>query len=195
MRRLLFGLLVLLGCAHAPEPTVAAVSKPATNAGRYFPLAVGNRWSYHGTGAAAASVEVVEIRGVKDGKYADSRGRLLWVSPDGLRDQSRVILRSPVETGRTWSVVLGPDSVEHWRINSVDRPCAVPAGHFPDCVEVESRVAAAAGAELVNHITFAAGVGMVQIRTALLRNGVETPQTELVLTSFEVAPTRQPPTG
>jgi hypothetical protein len=46
----------------------------------------------------------------------------------------------------------------------------------------------------LNRITFAAGVGMVKIQTTLLRNGVETPQTELLLTAYEVAPVR-PPSG
>jgi hypothetical protein len=187
--------LALSACAHAPEaqpvPVVRAASA-ATNPARYFPLAVGNHWTYRATGGDAGAVEEVHIQGVHDGQYSDNRGRLLWVSSDGLRDQSRVILRSPVEVGRSWSVVLGPDSVEHWRIDSVSQPCAAPAGRFQDCVEVESRISPAAGIELVNRITFAAGVGMVRIRTTLLRDGVETPQTELLLTAFEVAPVRSP---
>ncbi len=182
----------LLGCAHPASAPAPTPSSPG--AARYFPLAVGNRWSYR-SGADASAVEVVEIRSVKDGHYADNRGRLLWVSPDGLRDQSRVILRSPVEAGRTWTVVLGPDSAEHWRITSVGSPCTSPAGQFPDCVEVESRVAAAEGVQLVNRITFAAGVGMVRIRTSLLRQGAEVPQTDLLLTAYEVAPVRPPPKG
>ena len=182
--------LGLLACAHSAQPSTAAPAGP----GHYFPLAVGNRWSYRTSGSGAA-VEVVEIRGVKDGQYQDNKGRLLWVSPDGLRDQSRVLLRAPVETGRTWTVVLGPDSVEHWRIASVGTPCAAPAGKFPDCVEVESRVSPADGVQLLNHLTFAAGVGIVRIRTTLVRNGVETPQTELLLTAYEVAPERSLPAG
>ncbi|MGO8970173.1 MAG: hypothetical protein ACLQDQ_11465 [Myxococcaceae bacterium] len=183
----------LLACAH--EATPLPVTPPPTSAARYFPLAVGNRWSYRATTGGSNAVEVVEIRGVQDGQYSDNKGRLLWVSPDGLRDQSRVILRSPVETGRSWTVVLGPDSMEHWRINSVGTPCNAPAGSFPDCVQVESRVSPAQDVQLVNRITFAAGVGVVSIRTTLLRNGVETPQTELLLTAYEVAPLRAPPTG
>jgi hypothetical protein len=186
-------LFLLLGCAHGTDSAPAAAPPPT--AGRYFPLAVGNRWSYRATGGSSSPVETVEIRGVKDGKYTDSTGRLLWVTTDGLRDQSRVILRSPVETGRSWTVVLGPDSMEHWRINSVGKPCTAPAGRFTDCVEVESKISPASGVELVNRITFAAGVGMVRIRTTLLRNGAETPQTELLLTDYEVAPPRPPPTG
>jgi hypothetical protein len=196
----LLGLLALgpVACAHTPEaatpPPTPAVSA-AANAARYFPLAVGNRWTYTATGGGTSAVEEVQIRGVQDGQYADNRGRLLWVSADGLRDQSRVILRSPVESGRSWSVVLGPDSVEHWRIDSVGQPCSTPAGSFTDCVEVKSSIHPKPDVELVNHITFAAGVGMVRIRTTVLRNGVETPQTELLLTAYEVAPVRPPPSG
>jgi len=189
--RLLGWSLALVACAHPPAPAEA----PGTSPARYFPLAVGNRWSYRATGGGAETVEQVEIRGVKDGQYQDNRGRTFWVSPDGLRDQSRVLLRGPVEAGRTWTVRLGPDAVEHWRIVSVAEPCSVPAGRFADCVQVESRTAAAGGAELVNRITFAAQVGIVQIRTALVRGKTETPQTDLVLTAYEVAPARPRPSS
>jgi len=181
----------LLACAHAPPPDVPPPTSPA----RYFPLAVGNKWSYRATGAGEAAVEEVEILGVQDGQYRDSRGRLFWVSQDGLRDQSRVLLRAPVEAGRTWTVRLGPDAVEHWRIVSVGQPCSAPAGRFSDCIQVESRTAAAGGAELLNRITFAAEVGIVQIRTALVRGSRETPQTELVLTAYQVAPPRPRPSS
>lgn len=198
MRALLgLGVLGLCACAQLSEPSTAPPApSPAPalpTAGRYFPLAVGNHWSYRATGADA--VEEVEIRGVKDGQYSDNRGRLFWVSPDGVRDQSRVFLRFPVEAGRSWTVRLGPDSVESWRINWVGKPCTAPAGAFQDCVEVESRVSPAPDAELVNRITLAAGVGIVRIRTTLLRHGVETPQTELLLTAYTVAPVRPPPAG
>jgi hypothetical protein len=200
MRVRLLSVLALLAtaCAHTPEdgpPPAAAAAhlSAAANPARYFPLAVGNHWTYRTSGSA--TVEEVQIRGIQDGQYADNRGRLLWVNADGLRDQARVILRSPVAAGTTWQVVLGPDSVEHWRITSVGQPCAAPAGHFNECVEVESRIHPKPDVELVNRLTFAAGVGIVKIRTAVVRNGVETPQTELLLTAFDVAPVRPPPTG
>jgi hypothetical protein len=188
----------LAACAHAPEaapPAPAQAASAQTSPARYFPLAVGNHWTYRGTGGSAEAVEEVTIQSVQDGQYADNRGRVLWVSADGLRDQSRVILRSPLETGRSWTVVLGPDSVERWRILSVGKSCTAPAGHFADCVEVESRISPTVGAELVDRLTFAAGVGIIQVRTTLVRNGVETPQMELLLTAYEVAPLRPPPSG
>jgi hypothetical protein len=190
-------LLGLIACVHADTtaPAPAPAQSAQTGAARYFPLAVGNRWTYRATGGGTTAVEDVQIRSVQDGQYADNRGRLLWVSADGLRDQSRVILRTPVEAGRSWNVVLGPDSVEHWRIDSVGKVCSTPAGNFSDCVEVKSTINPKPDVELVNHITFAAGVGMVRIRTTVLHNGVETPQTDLVLTGYEVAPVRLPPSG
>ena len=189
MRALLAAaVLGLLGCAHGSGSDI-----PPTSAARYFPLAVGNRWSYQATGLGSDATEQVEIRGIKDGQYEDNRGRLLWVTADGLRDQSRYLLRAPVEAGRVWTVKLTPASVERWQITSVGKRCSAPAGQFEDCVEVESRTAAASGAELVDRITFAAGVGIVRVRTFLVRQGKETPQTELKLVSYQVAPQRPPP--
>jgi hypothetical protein len=66
----------------------------------------------------------------------------------------------------------------------------VPAGKFPDCVEVESRTIvdpSKPGRLLVNRVTFAAGVGIIRVRTALEEGSKSAPTAELVLTSFEVA--------
>ena len=76
---------------------------------------------------------------------------------------------------------------------SVHAPCETPAGHFPDCVVVESRASADPanpGRVLVNEVTFAAGVGIVRVRTELSEAQRTVPTAELVLTAFQVLPIR-----
>ena len=190
--------LGLLGCAHeaAPPPAPAAptaVAPALPESARYFPLAVGNRWTYEATYLGEKSTRPVEIVGFRDGSYVDKDGRTLRIDREGIRDQVRYLLHEPLNAGATWTSVIAPGSAEHYKIVSVHAPCQVPAGRFPDCIEVESRTLAdpkTPGRSLVNRVTFASGVGIVQVRTALEEGSKSAPTAELRLTAFEVAPQR-----
>jgi len=184
----------LLGCAHESPPPASAVGAPSAgkipDSARYFPLAVGNHWTYDATYLGERSTRRVEIVAFQDGNYIDNDKRAFRVDREGVRDQVRYLLREPLTEGATWTSVVAPGSAEHYRILSVRSPCEVPAGKFPDCVEVESRTLAdprTPGRLLVNRVTFAAGVGIVRVRTALEEGAKTAPTAELVLTSFEVA--------
>jgi hypothetical protein len=190
----------LLGCAHpstpSPAPTAADGSAPSgrmPESARYFPLAVGNHWTYEATYLGEKSTRRVEVVAFRDGSYVDRDGRALRVDREGIRDQVRYLLHEPLTAGATWTSVVAPGSAEHYRVLSVRAPCQAPAGRFEDCVEVESRTLAdpaTPGRLLVNRVTFAAGVGIVQVRTALEEGTRIAPTAELRLTAFEVAPAR-----
>jgi hypothetical protein len=108
-----------------------------------------------------------------------------------VRDQVRYLLHEPLSVGATWTSVVAPGSAEHYRIVSVRAPCEAPAGKFSDCLEVESRTLAdpkTPGRLLVNRVTFAAGVGIVRLRTALEEGTKSAPMAELLLSAFQVAP-------
>ena len=189
----------LLGCAHPAPTPQETTSAPALAAGqlpesaRYFPLAVGNRWTYEATYLGEKSTRPVEIVGFRDGSYVDKDGRTYRFDREGLRDQVRYMLHEPLNAGATWTSVIAPGSAEHYKILSVHAPCQVPAGRFPDCIEVESRTLAdpkTPDRVLVNRVTFASGVGIVQVRTALQEGPRSSPTAELRLTAFEVAPPR-----
>jgi hypothetical protein len=184
-----------LGCAHdsappAPGPSSkpAAAARGGSAAGRYFPLAVGNHWTYEATYLGERSTREVELVGFRDGSYVDRDGRALRVDGEGLRDQTRYLLHEPLVEGGTWTSVVAPGSAEHYRVLSAGVPCKVPAGSFPDCIEVESRNRADPTRTLVNTITFAAGVGIVRVRTELDEGGRLQPTAELRLTAYRVAP-------
>jgi hypothetical protein len=151
---------------------------------------VGNHWTYDATYLGQRSTRRVEMVAFRDGSYVDKDGRALKADREGVRDQVRYLLHEPLTVGATWTSVVAPGSAEHYRILSVRSPCEVPAGKFPDCVEVESRTIvdpSKPGRLLVNRVTFAAGVGIVRVRTALEEGAKSAPTAELVLTSFEVA--------
>ncbi|HEY1907760.1 MAG TPA: hypothetical protein VGG91_17060 [Myxococcaceae bacterium] len=188
----------LLGCAHSsPTPPETAPAAPAAGrlpeSARYFPLAVGNRWTYEASYLGEKSTRPVEIVAFRDGSYLDRDGRVYRLDHEGLRDQVRYLLHEPLNAGATWTSVIAPGSAEHYKILSVHAPCEVPAGRFPDCIEVESRTLAdpkTPGRSLVNRVTFASGVGIVQVRTTLEEGSRVAPTAELRLTAFEVAPPR-----
>ena len=188
-----WGMLGVLGCAHdaAPAPATAKATapRPPSAAARYFPLAVGNRWTYEATYLGERSTREVELVGFRDGSYLDKEGRALRVDSEGLRDQTRYLLHEPLVAGGTWTSVVAPGSAEHYRVVSVGAPCTAPAGSFPDCIEVESRNRADPKRTLVNTVTFAAGVGIVRVRTELDEGaGALKPTAELRLTAYQVAP-------
>jgi hypothetical protein len=133
----------------------------------------------------------VEVVAFRDGNYVDGDGRTLRVDREGVRDQVRYLLHEPLSVGATWTSVIAPGSAEHYKVLSVHAPCEAPAGKFPDCVEVESRTLAdprTPGRLLVNRVTFAAGVGIVRVRTALEEGTKSAPTAELLLTAYQVAP-------
>jgi hypothetical protein len=187
----------LVGCAHEtpPPPTTAATTGAAKvpDSARYFPLAVGNTWTYEATYLGERSTRRVEVVAFRDGNYVDGDGRTLRVDREGVRDQVRYLLHEPLSVGATWTSVVAPGSAEHYRIVSVHAPCEAPAGKFPDCLEVESRTLAdpkTPGRLLVNRVTFAAGVGIVRVRTVLEEGTKSAPTAELLLSAFQVAPAR-----
>jgi hypothetical protein len=191
-------LIAALGCAHPPAPAASAptsrtaTARPGAGAARYFPLAVGNRWSYEAIYLGERSTRDVELVGFRDGSYVDRQGRALRVDGEGLRDQTRYLLHEPLVEGGTWTSVVAPGSAEHYRVLSVGGRCTVPAGSFPDCIEVESRTRADASRTLVNTVTFAAGVGIVRVRTELDEGGRVKPTAELRLTAYQVVPPAAP---
>jgi hypothetical protein len=154
---------------------------------------VGNHWTYEATYLGERSTRKVELVAFRDGSYVDGDGRALKVDREGVRDQVRYLLHEPLTVGATLTSVIAPGSAEHYRVLSVRAPCDAPAGRFPDCVEVESRTTADPARPsrvLVNRVTFAAGVGIIRVRTALEEGPRSAPTAELRLTGFEVAPVR-----
>jgi hypothetical protein len=180
---------LLPACAKRVEstPGQAAASLEA-----YYPLAVGNRWTYALNGAADKPVEVSIVK-EEGGYFHDSRGSRLAHDAFGLRDgDKRYLLRGPLEVGRTWTSIVSVSSTERYRITATGVPCTVPAGEFQDCVEVEGRTRGAGERVLAVHYTFAPRVGLVRIETVLEEGKRQLPQVKLELASYALAAPRAP---
>jgi hypothetical protein len=181
--------LVITGCAKRVE--AEGESAPASDTvGAYYPLAVGNRWTYLVNGRADKPVDV-EILREADGYFVDSQGGQLRVDSFGVRDPKRYLLRGPIETGRSWTNVVSVSSTERYQIVQSGTPCESPAGTFQNCVRVEARNRVDQGTTIVGAWTYAPGVGMVRMELTAERDGRRVPQTWLELKSYKV----QPPQG
>ncbi|NBD12088.1 hypothetical protein [Corallococcus silvisoli] len=178
---LLAATLLGSGCARRVETD--ARPSPESIA-QYYPLAVGNQWTYRLDGRDDKPV-TVEIVKEQDGYFLDNQGGQLAVDGFGLRDPKRYLLRGPLEAGRGWNNVVSVSSTERYQLVQVGFACKVPAGSFSNCVSVEGRNRVDAQTTLVNTMTFAAGVGLVRVDVATEHEGKRVPQTELELISFK----------
>ncbi|HVP66191.1 MAG TPA: hypothetical protein VMT17_02895 [Anaeromyxobacteraceae bacterium] len=174
-------------CAHAGDlPTGASAPE---RPGRYFPLAVGNEWTYVDRSPQLAvgdarrrTVRIVSLD--RDGYYVDSARGALRAGRDCIEDRSRRILCTPFEVGRRWSSVVSVGSTEHYEIAGVGETVHVPAGTFEGCVRVRARTRAGPDAENVLEISYAPGVGPVRIETYAVVQGKVTPQVIGELASY-----------
>ncbi len=179
--------LVWGACAHGPELTAGPTASHPLES--YMPLAVGNRWVYGTTfqGQPQPDLEVLLVR-EEDGFFLDNRptpSRFRF-DAEGLRDgATRYVLKAPLSQGARWMSVADLKTVERYEIAAVERKVSVPAGVFQGCVTVRMEVRLDERRSMRNEMTFAPGVGMVDVRVSLLDGAKEIPQSRLVLKRFE----------
>ncbi|HLT29714.1 MAG TPA: hypothetical protein VK013_06710 [Myxococcaceae bacterium] len=183
-------LLSLTGCASTPRVDPAATVEAADDAhltphSHYYPLEVGNRWSYRIVGSSGG-LQTVELVGRQQDAFVDQQGGQLTVDEEGIHDGARYLLKAPVRSGTRWSNVISATATEHYRIISALAPCEVPAGRFDDCAVVEARQRVDDGVTLSNTMTFARGVGLVRVQVTAHTARGEIPQSELQLEDYDV---------
>jgi hypothetical protein len=187
------GLLLALasGCASAPAAPAgraASAAEPAT----YFPLAVGNSWTYLDQSPALPEASRGTTRTVrilertKDGFFRDDQRGELRAGPDCVRDRVRQLLCAPLEQGTRWTSTVSVSSSERYEVVATGERVATPAGTFQGCVRVRAHNRAAGGAENVLETTYAPGVGPIRIETYALVGGKASPQFRAVLAAYHL---------
>jgi len=181
VRKLALIALLLCSCRSGPQPG------PGTgeDATRYYPLAVGNSWTYllRGTGKQ----ETVSIVG-RDGAWFldDHRGRLRY-EKDGVRDADRYLLRTPLSAGAKWSAVENL-VVQRFEVVSMDANAVTQAGTFTRCAVVRNEQPLGKRGKFVTEWTYAKDVGLVQLVTSTVdAQGREQEQTRLQLVAYRLA--------
>jgi hypothetical protein len=189
--RLASGLVaaLALACARAPStPPSARATAPAD----YFPLAVGNEWTYVDESPAlppdrrGAGRTVRILERTRDGFFRDNERGELRADAECLRDRVRRLPCAPLEVGKSWSSVVSVSSTERYEIAAVGEAVTTPAGTFPGGVRVRAHNRASATTDHVLEITYAPGVGPVRIETFVVVEGKVTPQVRAVLRSYRI---------
>jgi hypothetical protein len=166
---------------------------------RYYPLALGNVWTYRVRRISPkAGDSVVEWRVTHADRnvyqvwprpmQSDDEAMELAVTPDGIKEISSgtLILKFPVRAGDTWAVGQQKNgaSMRTFRVLSADQPCSVDSLNVPDCVVIEDEVSAA-GLKTVT--TYAPDVGPVLYRYYQKQAGKESLVQTVTLTSHKFA--------
>lgn len=174
-------LLVVCACKGGPQAAPGGGGEDATI---YYPLAVGNSWTYSVRGSDRQ--ETIQIVG-RDGPWFidDHRGRLRYES-DGVRDADRYLLRTPLAAGAKWSAV---DNlvVQRFEVVSMDASAVTRAGTFTRCAVVRNEQPLGKGGKFVTEWTYARRVGLVQLVTSTVdAQGRQQEQTRLQLVAYRV---------
>jgi len=182
----LSALVALGGCAGEKAAARAPAGSPAPS--DYFPLAVGNSWTFLDSspqqrGPARRTVRI--LRRDADGYFVDDQRGALRADRDCLHDRARRLLCRPIAQGTTWSSVVGPSATERYEIAAVGETVSVPAGTFHGCVRVRSEIRAGQ-VEAVSELTYAPGVGPVRLETFSVVKGVVEPQVKGALLAYDL---------
>ncbi len=176
---------LLCGCAAAPpQRTTSAAAAPAD----YFPLAVGNTWTFLDRSPQQAEPVRRTVRIVArdaQGYFVDDSRGALRADPDCLHDRARRLLCAPIRPGATWSSVVGPSATERYQIAAAGETVTVPAGTFQGCVRVRSQIRAGK-VDAVAELTYAPNVGPVRLETFAVVDGVAVPQVRGELESYHL---------
>ncbi len=187
-------LALAAACTHAPSASSPARRGPAAGAAPadYFPLAVGNAWTYVDESPALPPGSRGEPRTVRilertaDGYFRDNERGELRADQDCVHDRLRRLLCAPLEKGAAWASVVSVSSTERFEIAAVDETVGTPAGTFGGCVRVRAHNRATPTTAQVLEITYAPGVGPVRIETFAVVDGKVSPQVRALLRSYRV---------
>jgi hypothetical protein len=179
--------LVLWACASAPRaPPATAAGGPSP--GDYFPLAIGNSWTFLDRSPQQREPVRRTVRIVArdaDGYFIDDAKGQLRADRDCLHDRSRRLLCVPLQVGRAWISVVGPSATERYEIAATGETVTVPAGTFQGCVRVRSQIRAGQ-VDAVAELTYAPNVGPVRLETFAIVGGTAVPQIRGELESYRV---------
>jgi hypothetical protein len=140
---------------------------------RYYPLALGNIWTYriHHVSPKGKDSKV-EWRVTHAGEtyqvwpkptQSDDEAMELAVTPEGIREISSnvLLLKFPIKTGETWSGEgESGNKSRTFRVLTANKPCSVGGLNISDCVTIEDEDATATGLKTVT--TYGRDIGPVQ---------------------------------
>ncbi|GAB4293347.1 MAG: hypothetical protein Kow0090_07640 [Myxococcota bacterium] len=181
--------LSLSACASQPTPLppdYESIRAQVEEIKPYYPLAVGNEWTYEGVFLGKKTRRTIKILKEEDGIYFDDGGGRLRFDMNGLRDEKRYLIKIPLREGNSWISIPSPVAAEHYRYERVEFADKVPAGVFENCITVESTISVDNSQKMTNAVTYAKGVGIIRIATVLFDGAKKIPQVKMELVGYKV---------
>lgn len=169
---------LLAGCATDDAATGGSApdaAPAALKARDYYPLAVGNTWTYRSTpGDETRTIAIVRE---EEGFFIDNNTppARLQTRSTGVYDGDRFLLEEPLEVGHKWLAVPSASEVERYEIVATDLELSTPAGFFKHCVGVRAealqRSPDGRPATVIVLWTYAPNVGLVRIEQRVEMEG------------------------
>jgi hypothetical protein len=181
VKRLLLACLALAACKTA-EPQKPSAQKGADPA-LYYPLAVGNSWTYEYTPGGRR--ETIEIVGRDGPWFLDDHRARLRADADGIRDADRYLLRAPLVPGAAWTAVENL-VVQHFEVVAVDLTVQTKDGSFTNCIQIRNEQPLKDQGKFVTEWTYAPGVGLALLRTQTVSKHGAQEQSRLELVAHKV---------
>jgi len=155
----------------------------------FWPLAIGNTWTYQISMRGAVQKKKVAILKQENGYFVDSEGGRLQHHAAGVFDGERFLLRDPIALGAKWLAVPSANSLERNEIIATGFTTTVPAGVFDGCVRVQAVNRMNQTQAMIAEWTYAPGIGLVQFISRLEVEGKQSePQVTMVLVQYEQKP-------
>src|SRR5690606_28267787 len=135
---------------------------------RYYPLAVGNSWTYETRFGKRVERNTVTITGKEGGYFVDdSRGQLAF-DAEGLREPTRYLIRRPIRRGASCKSIVDGGRSNRFEMVDTEARVAVPAGTFHDVLVVKSRDDSVPGGEMERVSSYAPGVGLIRVEHTMI---------------------------
>jgi hypothetical protein len=177
-------ILALSACASAPAAVHPAKEDALES---YYPLAVGNAWTYQTRFGKRVEENTVHIVAREGTFFRDDRKSLLGYDRDGLRDGARYLIRRPLRKGATWKSIVEVGKTNHFEILDTGSTVTVPAGTFHDVLVIRGTDDSVPGGVLELEFAYAPSVGLVRIASTMVVGGRERiPQMTIELLSYQV---------
>lgn len=165
--------------------TACSSSSGGKKALDYYNFNLGTTWIYKANFLGEEDTRTVVMGPQKEGFFTDDAGGRFAYDGEGVRDEHRYILKQPIQKGAKWHSVAAVGATELYEITEVGVACEGAGKKFEDCLVVRSTNPIDDDQTLENTMTFAKGVGLVAIRTELVKSGgVRSRQVEMKLTDY-----------
>ncbi len=137
---------------------------------QYYPLGIGYTWVYKGKFLGQPVEKKITIEKKEGSFFIDNTGAMLMHDQDGLRDNKRYLIKSPIKKGNKWISIVSKDSTERYEIIQTDVKVKYKDEIVKNCIKVRSTNRIDADKDMVAEWIYAPGIGMVNFSTFILKN-------------------------